>query len=463
MFSPLPPTVSGIADYTSDLVRALAPRHDFHVFVATPEEIAAAGRERVVQVSSAHDFPWRQHRAPFDLVVYQMGNASCHDFMWPYLFRYPGLVVLHDAQLHHARGWSLLRRRRMDDYRAELAFNHPALAPEAAEPALAGFPGLIYYFWPMLRTVMLSARAVAVHSPALAADLATEFPNVPIDSIRMGVPASTATPAQIAAIRERHGLASSAIVVAAFGGVTREKGLGPLMRAAGVARRYQPALRLLVVGPTRIDFDVEAEARAAGVADILTVTGRVADDEIAAYLGASDVVSCLRWPSARETSASWLRALAAGRATLITELAHQAGFPTLDPRNWTTVHAQPTLDRLAPVAVGIDPLDEGHSLAIGLKRLVSDGELRENLAAEALRYWNAGHTVEHMAADYLTVLAAAAERPAPTAELPRHVRPDGLEGARAILAPLGFRMEDVFGRAPKAHLTRDGSEDERRR
>ncbi len=61
-------------------------------------------------VRSAHDFVWARVRTPYDLVVYQMGNAWCHDYMWPYLFKWPGLVVLHDAHLHHARAWSLLRR-----------------------------------------------------------------------------------------------------------------------------------------------------------------------------------------------------------------------------------------------------------------------------------------------------------------------------------------------------------------
>ena len=92
-------------------------------------------------VRDAHDFVWATRRAAHDRVIYQMGNAWCHDYMWPYLFRWPGLVVLHDAHLHHARAWSLLRRKRFADYRAELAFNHPELPPEAAEPASTDSPG----------------------------------------------------------------------------------------------------------------------------------------------------------------------------------------------------------------------------------------------------------------------------------------------------------------------------------
>ena len=53
--------------------------------------------------------------------------------MWPYLVRYPGLVVLHDAQLHQARAQALIRQHREDDYRAEFAYCHPEASPGMAD------------------------------------------------------------------------------------------------------------------------------------------------------------------------------------------------------------------------------------------------------------------------------------------------------------------------------------------
>ena len=78
------------------------------------------------------------------------------------------------------------------------------------------------------------------------------------------------------------------------------------------------------------------------VCDRVRVIGHVEDAEIGAYLAASDVCLCLRWPTALETSASWLHCLAAQRATVVTDLAHLADVPcnrrpdvaagALDPR-----------------------------------------------------------------------------------------------------------------------------------
>ena len=60
--------------------------------------------------------------------------------MWAYLTRYPGLVVLHDAQLHQSRAHALIARGRADDLRAELRFGHPdtpPASPNGSSPAWA--------------------------------------------------------------------------------------------------------------------------------------------------------------------------------------------------------------------------------------------------------------------------------------------------------------------------------------
>ena len=440
LFSPWPPVRSGIADYARDLAAGLVNRHEVDIYVWSPEERADDTVPRVQRLD-AHDFPWRHARSPYDLIIYQLGNSGWHDYMWPYLFRYPGLVVLHDGALHHARAASLLGRQRADDYRAELAFNHPRLQSHAAELAITGFDGPIYYGWTMLRAVVTSARGVAVHSAQLADRLAAEF-GLPVNHVAMGVPAADSNAADAAAIRARYGLPADAFVVGAFGGVTPEKRIGPLLKAAGVVRRYHPALRLLLVGPEHSHFDVAAEARAAGVLDLLTVTGYVDERELPAHLGAVDVVSSLRFPSAGETSASWLRALAAGRPTMVTDLAQLADVPTIDPRSGAVVHARATRAPQAPVAMSIDILDEVHSLVLALKALASDASLRQRLGANARDHWRANHTVAHMIADYERAIASTSAVPAPVVTLPAHLRSDGFEHARDLGTSVGITLPD---------------------
>ncbi len=182
-FSPLPPDPSGIAAYSSEVLPLLdSGGWSIDRFV---DRLPTAGDSNVF---NAHDFVWKHLRAPYDLVVYQVGNARWHDYMWAYLAAYPGLVVLHDTRLHHARARHLLSQGRPDDYRREFRYDHPDAPPGVEEFAVEGLSGSTYYLWSMLPVVLRTARLAAVHNVRVAGDLHRQYPDVRVDPIRMGVP-----------------------------------------------------------------------------------------------------------------------------------------------------------------------------------------------------------------------------------------------------------------------------------
>ncbi len=426
-FSPLPPARSGIAAYSAELLPLI---DDEFVVDRVPE-------------SRAHDFIWQHRRTPYDLIVYQLGNAPFHDYMWPYLVSYPGLVVLHDVCLHHARARQLLGQRRFDDYRGEFWFDHPEAARGVVELAVEGLGGPINYFWPMLRVVMETSRMVAVHNPRIAAALRAEYAVTAIEAVRMGVAPVPADGATRAAARRALALADGAMVFTVFGKVTAEKRIPSILRAFAALSRSMPETVLLLVGDASEYPTLDAEVARDGIAGRVRVTGYVDDDAIGAHLAAADVCLCLRWPTAQETSASWLRCLAAGRATVITDLAHLAGVPTIDPGDWRATPATG-----APIAVRIDILDEAPLLERALGRLAGDARLRNQLGAAGRAWWSANHTLEIMAGDYRQLLKTAAARPRPAPEnLPAHLTKDHSERARAIAGRFGVSEALDFLRA----------------
>lgn len=445
-FTPLPPVRSGIAAYNAELLPELAPSHQIDVYTAEGPGVdlgagwRAEGMPAGLQLASAHDFVWRHDRDPYDLVVYQLGNASCHDFMWPYLPRYPGLVVLHDGQLHHERSRALLSRGRTDDYRAEFRYNHPGAPPQLPELVISTLGGALYYLYPMLRWVLRTARLAAVHGDGLASRLSEEYPGVAVHPLRFGTadPLGEVAAAAALAVRKRHEVPERAVLLAAFGLLTPEKRISAVLRALSSLASEHPELYLLLAGGTTSYYDAAAEASALGVSDRVRISGYVADEELDAYLLAADVALCLRWPTSGETSAMWMRAIAAGKPTIVTDLAHATDVPALDPRGWEALPAPLAEPGARPVSVAIDLLDEEVGLRLAIGRLAGDADLRGQLGAAAREHWRRNHTMSCGVEDYLAAIERAMRRPVPRVrDLPPHLVDYHTDLARTLLAQMG--------------------------
>jgi glycosyltransferase involved in cell wall biosynthesis len=443
-FTPLPPTKSGIAQYNSELLPGLASAFHIDLFVDDSTESFRSPAPNL-HIFSAHDFVWMAQRAPYDLVVYQLGNAPCHDYMWAYLTRFPGLVVLHDGQLHHARGRTLLQQwhPRKEDYRREFWFNHPDANPDLAELGAVGLLGSLTYLWPMLRIVVESGRRVLVHNEWLADQIRDDHPGATVDVVEMGVPEPTPRNDARDQIRSKHGISDDAVVFTAFGKVTPEKRLREAMRAMAAIVGAVPHAHLLVAGETVEYYDLKQEAETLGIGHHVTFIGYLADDDIDDYLAASDVCLCMRWPTSRETSASWLRCLAAGKPTISTDLVHTVDVPTLDPRDWSVLgglKAGTTNEKngtAKPVGASIDILDEDHSLKLAMRRLATDAKLRATLGSNAKALWTERFQLDRMAAGYRETIAGAIETKSPGGEvrasLPAHLRSSGTEHAESLI------------------------------
>jgi len=449
-FTPLPPERSGIAAYNAALLPLLAGEHDIDAYTAAGAPLAP---HPGLTVLPAHEFAWRRLRDPYQLTVYQLGNAACHDFMWPHLARDPGLVVLHDGQLHHARARRLLAapegagdevvRRGRDAYRAEFRYNHPDAPPDVPRLVIDALAGSIYYLYPMLRWVLRTARLVAVHNPGLARDISAGHPAVEVRTIRHGMadPLADDAVARGRDLRQRYGVPRDAVLFAAFGLVTPEKRIPAILRAFAA---LPTSAHLLLAGGTVGHYDPAVEAAALGVAHRVHLTGYVPDEELDAHVAMSDVCLSLRWPSGRETSGTWLRALAAGKPTVVTDLAHGGEARMLDPETWRVLPAplaRPgTQDE--PVSVAVSLTDEPRQLEQAMRRLNDDAALRQALGRAARAHWSAHHTMGAAVEDYRAAIAHALACPAPRVrDLPAHLRPDPMDAARRVASEWGVEVD----------------------
>src|SRR5690606_7979774 len=147
------------------------------------------------------------------------------------------------------------------------------------------------------------------HSAWAAAELAEEDPELAVRAVPMGIPLPPAADeAAGRAFRERLGGPPGAPLLGSFGFQTPIKRTEAVIRA--LAAPGLETVHLVVAGELSPYVFYEREAREAGVAERVHLTGFLPYAELEAAIAASDLALNLRYPTAGETSASLLRVLA---------------------------------------------------------------------------------------------------------------------------------------------------------
>jgi len=298
-YSPLPPAPTGVADYGRALLAGLR-RH---------------GR---VEVAPAR----------CDAALYHLGNNRLHAEIYRRAIERPGIVVLHDAVLHHFLLGQLTREAYLDEFAYNYGEWHRGLAEELWRLRAASGAASRYFAWPMLRRVAERARAIVVHNPA-AARLArehapqTRIVEIPHLALAPGYPPSTA---EILRYRQRLGVYPGAFLFGVFGYLRESKRLMSVLEALALVRREIPHAALLVAGRF-VSSDLERAAapllRAPGVFRLSYLSER----EFWLAAGAVDACISLRHPAAGETSGIAIRFLGLAKPVLLTAGEETAALP----------------------------------------------------------------------------------------------------------------------------------------
>jgi glycosyltransferase involved in cell wall biosynthesis len=417
--SPLPPSPSGIADYSAEVLALLAPRHAIDVFHDQDELDGVPAGCTALRASEL--LP--RHRArPYDLVIHQLGNAAAHGFLYPLLGRAPGLLVLHDLVLHHSRAAMLLdtpatrayaadpSSARLRDatlggreaYREEVAYAYPREARRLVAVHESTVGRLLPYAYPLFHLPVAVSRATAVHNMAMRRAVEEELAGARVAQVAMPARRAAVRASDVAAVRA--GLGRDAFVVGCFGLLTPEKRVETVARAVARAAADVPSIALLLVGPVPDAAALSAMLSSAGVLPRTVVAGRVPLDALAAHIEAADVVAHLRYPTAGETSAALLRVLAQGRPTVVSDVANFADVP-------------------ADAVVRADIADEEGEVARAILRLAASPRLRDRLGARAAAFVAARHSPARTLETYEAAIQAAVAAPIPhPADVPVHWR-----------------------------------------
>src|ERR1017187_7224243 len=302
-FSPLPPARSGIADYSEALIESLGPLVDLEVFARSED---------------AFD-PSR-----FDIALYQVGNNQYHDFVYETALRHPGVVVMHESNLHHLISDLTIRRDDWDGYLRECEYNGGAAARAYAERGRKLEVGPDYEGLPMTRRLLERARGVVVHSRHMEREVRAAGFTGPTAVIPHG---AWIPDADRNAWRQKLGLDEITPLIGIFGYLKPYKRIAESLRAFRRLVRLAPQARMILVGEPHPEFPLAAMIRTMGLSANVRVLGFAPIEDFVGYLGACDIVLNLRYPTVGESSGTLLRSLGLGKAVMVSDVGSFQEFP----------------------------------------------------------------------------------------------------------------------------------------
>jgi glycosyltransferase involved in cell wall biosynthesis/SAM-dependent methyltransferase len=292
----MPPSKSGIADYSEALIAELSKLAEVEVFASAAKKFD----------------PSR-----FDAALYHIGNNPHHDFAYETALRHPGFVVMHEANLHHLVAHLTIIRDDWDAYVAECAFDGGTTALEFAHRVRRLEVGPDYEGVPMTRRLLAASKAVIVHSEFVAGLTREQGFSGPIATIPHGVWLPQTNPH---AVRNQLGLDESTPLIGAFGYIKPYKRIAESLRAFRRLIKVEPRARMILVGEPHPEFHVDQLIRTLGLREHVRLIGHASIDQFVEYMGACDIILNLRFPTVGETSGSLMRALGLGKAVIVSDV-----------------------------------------------------------------------------------------------------------------------------------------------
>jgi glycosyltransferase involved in cell wall biosynthesis len=398
-FSPLPPQRSGIADYSAELIPCLAEHLELELFVDEGVRVDPEIRDRF-PVHGDRAFPGLWERGRFDAVLYHLGNnPDFHARTWRTLTSYPGILVLHEAMVHHLVRGMTLSKGDPEGYVEEMRYAYGRTGQGLARRSLdTGIP-LDVWSYPLFERAVDASLSVITHNEftrqrVLASRPLARTSLIP-HHVSLGELGSMDRDSARAALK----LPPDAFVLASYGFITPAKRLEATLRAFARLKKERPDALYLLVGEVSPHYELS------GIPEGVILVGRTELDDFLRYMVAADVAVNLRYPTAGETSGTLIRLLGLGKPVIVSNLGAFSEIPDG-----------------ACAKVDLDESEEDLLFAY-LQALAADEGLRRAMGENA-RCHVAPHTPEASARAYADVVRTVVEeKPAPFRVVPPLARP----------------------------------------
>ena len=453
VFTPLNPARCGVSDYSEALLPRLVRHCEIEVFVDNYQPIGVNTDGRLkVRPSTAYE----PH--DFDATIYHIGNNPYHTYAYRCAMEHPGVVVLHEFNLHHLVADATIKRGDWDQYLNEVNYNGGPADVAYAQRVRKLEVGPDYDGLAMNRRLLERSRALVVHSRYLANQVRQAGFSLPVRKIPHGawIPEVNRN-----AWRGRLGLSEDNPLIGIFGFLKPYKRIPECLRAMKRLVHLDPRVRMILVGEEHPDLPIRRLVSQFDLNEHVRVLGYVPIDQFEQLIGAVDICLNLRYPTVGETSGTLLRALGLGRAVVVSDVGAFSELPD---------------DVCFKVPVGEG---EGDALTETLIRLTAQPELAAALGRRAREYVATECSWDHVADLYADWIRAVVEGRAGSDDLARAAQVSGKATqageattplaasapteAAVLAAGFGDPPEEAFFRDPDGAASPEATETERRR
>ena len=425
-FTPLPPLKSGISDYSFDIISELAQYIDIDVYIDNGYTPSVQFPENV-KIFNHSLYP--QKYSEYSDTVFQMGNSEYHVYMFEYLRKFHGTLVLHDYNMHgifnycamaiNNSNFSLYKKFLTADFPESIVDDYIKSLKKGAYPDIYGMEANSY--------LTSSATRIIVHSKEAKEKLLRK--NI-ARTVKVIPSYAKITPLRDTdTIKNKYGYSPDTLIISAFGGIHRNKRIVPIMKAFSMLRKERSNIRLILCGQLSEDIKPEFAKTVNGenLADSVTVTGYTDIEKFEEYIDMTDICLNLRYPCNGETSGSLMRILARGKCVAVNNIGSFSEIPD-------------GICVKLPSAEEMGEEKEIECIYSTLKKLAESEEERKRYGESARQFAEKNLDIKHVALQYRDFILSERQKPAVTEYIIELLHRDGnmtasdIEGISETLA-----------------------------
>ena len=386
VFCPLPPKPNGIADYFAEQIPYFSRTTKVTVVVENTHP-APTGIAANVTILYLEEYMWQQHEYADVPHIYHVGNNPDTQYMLPVLLSKPGLVVVHDLNLHYLIDLTNLSQGDKDSYTLALQNNYGESGVVIGQQlSKFGWKGKFMPHELMMNASIISAaERILVHSKYSADKIAAlGHKHVKIVPHHFSPAARQYQPKLKMQYRGELGLAGNKPVITSMGFIAKAKQIKAVLGALSDLKKQGLDFTYVLAGQCKPhEYDVYQDIADSGLSENVVVTGFLNEDEFFKYMLASDFIVNLRYPTGGESSGTLTRAMGMGLCCVVVNIGPFEELPE-------------------DCAVKLD-WDENFNqkLSNELQKLISDSQYRVQIGKNAQKWVEKTHSIKVTAQAYV--------------------------------------------------------------